>query len=130
HCFAGCSNDEIIAQLGRRGVRARELFDGSGEPLPDAPRIESIDRNASRLWRGAEAIRGSPAEAYLLKRGLKQYSSELRFHPRTPLGPRSDVRFLPAMLAAVRTDLGVIAVHRTFLDTRTARLASFERPKR
>jgi putative DNA primase/helicase len=130
HCFAGCSNNEIIAELGRRGVRARELFDGSGEPLPDAPRIESIDRNASRLWRGADALRASPAEAYLLKRGLTQFSPEVRFHPRTPLGPRGDVRFLPAMLAAVRTDLGVIAVHRTFLDARACRLAAFDRPKR
>jgi len=34
------------------------------------------------------------------------------------------------MLAAVRTDLGVIAVHRTFLDPAEARLADFERPKR
>ena len=130
HCFAGCSNGEIIAQLGRRGVRARELFDGSGEPLPDAPRVESIDRNACRLWRSADTLRGSPAEAYLLKRGLTQFSPELRFHPRTPLGPRGDVRFLPAMLAAVRTDLGVIAVHRTFLEARTGRRAGFDRPKR
>ena len=130
HCFAGCSNDEVIAALGRRGVRARELFDGSGcEPLPEIPRKETIDRNASRLWRGADALRGSPAETYLLRRGLTQFSSDLRFHPRTPLGPRGAVRFLPAMLAAVRSDLGVIAVHRTFLDARAC-LAGFERPKR
>ena len=130
HCFAGCSNDEIIAELGRRGVRARELFDGSGEPLPEPPRKETADPNACRLWRHADALRGSPAEAYLLKRGLTQFPADLRFHPRTPLGPRGAVRFLPAMLAAVRTDLGVIAVHRTFLDERTGRLAGFDRPKR
>ena len=130
HCFAGCSNDEVIAALGRRGVRARELFDGSGAPLPEVPRKETVDRNASRLWRSADALRGSPAEAYLLSRGLTQLSSDLRFHPRTPLGPRGAVRFLPAMLAAVRTDLGVIAVHRTFLDARAGRLARFDRPKR
>ena len=130
HCFAGCSNDEVIAALGRRGVRARELFDGSGEPLPEVPRKETVDRNASRLWRSADALRGSPAEAYLLSRGLTQLSYDLRFHPRTPLGPRGAVRFLPAMLAAVRTDLGVIAVHRTFLDARAGRLARFDRPKR
>jgi hypothetical protein len=130
HCFAGCGNDQIIAELGRRGVRAHELFDGTGEPLPELPRKETADRNACRLWKGADALRGSPAEAYLLKRGLTQFSCDLRFHPGTPLGPRSAVRFLPAMLAAVRTDLGVIAVHRTFLDARTGRLAGFDRPKR
>ena len=130
HCFAGCSNDEVIAALGRRGVRARELFDGSGEPLPEVPRKEAADRNAKRLWRAADGLRGSPAEAYLLKRGLTQFSSDLRFHPRTPLGPREAVQFLPAMLAAVRTDLGVIGVHRTFLDARAGSLAGFDRPKR
>ena len=34
------------------------------------------------------------------------------------------------MLAAVRTDLGVIAVHRTFLDASAGRVAGFDRPKR
>ena len=73
---------------------------------------------------------GSPAEAYLSKRGLTQYSADLRFHPEIPLGPRESVQFLPAMLAAVRTDVGVIAVHRTFLDAASARLAGFDRPRR
>lgn len=130
HCFAGCSRAEIISALGRRGVRTRELFDGSGGPLPELVREETADRNAVRLWRGAVALKGSAAEAYLAKRGVTQLSPDLRFHRRTPLGPRGAVRFLPAMLAAVRTDLGVIAVHRTFLDPAEARLADFERPKR
>lgn len=130
HCFAGCSRAEIISALGRRGVRTRELFDGSGGPLPELVREETADRNAVRLWRGAVALKGSAAEAYLAKRGVTQHSPDLRFHRRTPLGPRGAVRFLPAMLAAVRTDLGVIAVHRTFLDPAEARLADFERPKR
>jgi len=34
------------------------------------------------------------------------------------------------MLAAVTTDVGVIAVHRTFLDSGSGRLAGFDRPKR
>ena len=33
HCFAGCTNEAVIAALARHGVRARELFDGSGEPV-------------------------------------------------------------------------------------------------
>jgi len=28
HCFAGCSNEDVIAALDRQGVRSRELFDG------------------------------------------------------------------------------------------------------
>lgn len=130
HCFAGCSNEEVIAALARHGVRARELFDGSGEPLPERNFQESADPNACRLWRAAAALADSPAEQYLRSRGIVQTSPDLRFHGKTPLGPKGAVRFLPAMLAAVRTDLGVIAVHRTFLDSKTARLAAMERPKR
>lgn len=130
HCFAGCSRAEVMSALARRGVSKRELFDGSGGPVPELVRAETVDRNAVRLWRQAAALRGSPAEAYLAKRGVTRLSPDLRFHPRTPLGPRGAVQFLPAMLAAVRTDLGVIAVHRTFLDPAAARLAAFERPKR
>ncbi|MEO6094107.1 MAG: toprim domain-containing protein, partial [Novosphingobium sp.] len=83
-----------------------------------------------RLWQAAGTLQESPAEAYLSARGITQFSQELRFHGKTPLGPRGAVRFLPAMLAAVRTDVGVVAVHRTFLDPARARLARFEQPKR
>ena len=130
HCFAGCTNEAVIAALARRGVRARELFGGAGDPLPVLPRDEKASWNARRLWREARALKGSPAETYLTRRGLSQLSSDLRFHPATPLGPRGEARFLPAMLAAVRTDRGIIAIHRTFLDPSSGRLANFDRPRR
>jgi putative DNA primase/helicase len=82
HCFAGCSRAEILSALGRRGVHTRELFDGSGGPLPELVREETADRNAVRLWRGAVALKGSAAEAYLAKRGVTQLSPDLRFHRR------------------------------------------------
>jgi hypothetical protein len=34
------------------------------------------------------------------------------------------------MLAAVTTDIGILAIHRTFLDLPNGKLAGFERPKR
>lgn len=130
HCFAGCTNQAVIEALARHGVRPRELFDGSGEDLPEPVREETADRNACRLWRSAEALTGSLAETYLTGRAITRHSSDLRFHAQTPLGPGDAVRFLPAMLAAVRTDLAVIAVHRTFLDASTGMIAGFSRPKR
>jgi hypothetical protein len=130
HCFAGCPNEAVIAGLARRGVRPRELFDGVGAPLPYPTRGASPDRNACRLWHMASPLEGSLAEAYLGGRAINRHSRELRFHSRTPLGPRDAVRFLPAMVAAVRTDLGVVAVHRTFLVPGSGRLAGFGRPKR
>jgi hypothetical protein len=34
------------------------------------------------------------------------------------------------MLAAVTTDIGIIAIHRTYLDLASGKIAGFERPKR
>jgi hypothetical protein len=130
HCFAGCSNEEVIAALDRQGVRSRDLFDGSGAVAADRQKKSAFNSNARRLWNSAMAISGSPAEGYLAQRGIRRASNQLRFLERTPLGPRGAVRFLQAMLAAVTTDVGLIAVHRTFLDIGSAKLADFERPKR
>jgi putative DNA primase/helicase len=130
HCFAGCSNEEVIAALDRQGVRSCDLFDSSGAVADDPQEKRAFNSNARRLWHSATAIPGSPAEVYLAQRGILRASDQLRYLERTPLGPRGAVQFLPAMLAAVTTDIGIIAVHRTFLDTSSGKLAGFERPKR
>jgi len=130
HCFAGCSNEDVIAALDRQGVRSRELFHGSGAGTADRQNQGDFSPNARRLWHSASAISDSPVERYLARRGLQRASDQFRFLDRTPLGPRGAVQFLPAMLAAVTTDIGIIAVHRTFLDAVSGKLAGFERPKR
>lgn len=130
HCFAGCSNEEVIAALDRHGVRSRDLFDGSSAVTADRQEKRAFNSNARRLWHSATAISDSPAEEYLALRGISRASDQLRYLERTPLGPRGAVQFPPAMLAAVTTDMGIIAVHRTFLDAPRAKLAAFERPKR
>lgn len=130
HCFAGCSNEEVIAALDRQGVRSRDLFDGSSAVSADQQENRAFNSNARRLWHSATAISDSPAEGYLALRGILRASDQLRYLERTPLGPRGAVQFLPAMLAAVTTDMGLIAIHRTFLDAPRAKLAAFDRPKR
>ena len=124
HCFAGCDPSEIL-----RCLKAARLLD----PAPTgadtnvlARGSEPSPRAALRLWGAARAIGGSCAAAYLAERGLHGYPCDLRYHPRTPHGPRPHTRFLPAMIAAVRDATGLVAVHRTFLDGRTHRLARIE----
>jgi putative DNA primase/helicase len=130
HCFAGCSNDEVMAALDRHGVCRRDLFGGSVLPVEQPEARDHSSGNARRLWQSAVPLAGSPAEAFLAARAIRLVSAQLRFLNRTPLGPRGSVQFLPAMLAAVRTDGGIVAVHRTFLDPSRSRLAGFERPRR
>jgi hypothetical protein len=131
HCFAGCSQDEVLGALAREGVSARQLFGGSSETCPTpSPREVKPSANALRLWREAEPLSGTPAKAYLEARGIAASSPALRYLHRTPLGPRGQVQFLPAMLAAVNLDEGPIAIHRTFLDPAKPAKAELARPKR
>ena len=130
HCFAGCTNKAVMQGLAKVGVRIADLFDGKGEAITPTPREEIADRNALRLWRDAAILADSPAARYLAGRAITTSSPDLRFLRRTPLGPKGAVRFLPAMVAAVRNDAGVLALHRTFLDPAGQGLARFDGPKR
>lgn len=130
HCFAGCTNEAVIQAMARLGVRIADLFDGPGGPVAIVPRADIADRNAFRLWLEASALAGMPAERYLAGRGIAVSSPDLRYHPRMPLGPKGAVRFLPALVAAVRNDAGILALHRTFLAPDDGGLARFDQPKR
>jgi hypothetical protein len=87
-------------------------------------------RAAISLWRSSFPITRSPAETYLRSRRILPGSPELRYHPRTPYGRGAQAIFRPAMLAAVRDEIGLLAVHRTFLDSNIGKLAQLPLPKR
>jgi len=133
HCFAGCEIRAVLRALGGPNVPgAGGQADISG--FVAAP-FDAAGRNraaAGRLWAGSQALAGSLAETYLRNRGLRigQGLADLRYHPRTPCGSKSQAVFRPAMLAAVRDRGGLVAVHRTFLDRRLARLADMPSPRR
>ena len=129
HCFAGCDQQSVLAALAREGFEAPALFSGpTTTDLPEPTSTRKPSAAALRIWREAQALRASPAKAYLESRGIIAASPALRFHPQTPLGPKGRTRFLPAMIAAVSLDEGPIAVHRTFLSGNAK--AGFDKPKR
>lgn len=131
HCFAGCETATVISEL-----RTLRLLDPKVPARGnEAPRVSADPsrRNcgaAASLWAAARPTGRSPAANYLLGRGLVIETSDLRYHPRTPYGRGAQAIFRPAMLAAVRDDTGLVAVHRTFLDLSPARLADLAVPKR
>lgn len=130
HCFAGCAAPSIIRALAAQRLLTPDL--ASGNETKDSPADPGrSNRNAAaRLWAAARSIHGTPAEAYLLSRGLSLAVADLRFHPRTPCGRGRLAEFRPAMLAAVRDGSGLVAVHRTFLDAASPGLAELPHPKR
>ena len=129
HCFAGCDQESVLAGLAREGVPASALFSGGAiASTIDTGRAAKPSAAALRIWRDAQPLRASPAKAYLESRGILAASPALRFHSRTPLGPKGRTRILPAMIAAVSLDAGPIAIHRTFLSGNAK--ADFDKPKR
>lgn len=129
HCFAGCRAADILRLIRRLGHPG----DADVGAMPAEDRLRRPGRfseSATRIWANARIVAGTPAEDYLRSRAIDGPTPELRYHPRTPLGPSPGTRFLPALIAPVRDDTGLIAIHRTFLDLGKAGLAEMDMPKR
>ena len=127
HCFAGCDASDVL-----RALEAERLLEpnagGASEHLSE--RKESRGNGAAlRLWGEARSIAGTPAAAYLGSRGLAADPAQLRYHPRTPHGPSPLTQFRPALIAAVRDETGLVAVHRTFIDPGGSGLADLADPR-
>ena len=120
-CFAGCDTGAVMRALkgGRLLVPGRPA---SGE-VAQARKAETLSGAARRLWSSARPLANSWAEQYLAARGLKG-GPELRFHPRTPHGPAPLTRYRPALIAAVRDEVRLVGVHRTFLERRGGRIVA------
>lgn len=118
----GLSDAERAALAERReaaaaAARAREETRAKTE----AWYRERAQRHAAASWRGAQPARGTPAEAYLVARGLTlPQGARLRYVPDLPffLGERGRPLFSgPAMVAAITYGGGeLIGLHRTWID--------------
>ena len=128
HCFAGCAAADILGALKKAGLIG-PAAPAAAYALSPAPAAGTTAGAALRVWGGGRPAAGTPAERYLAGRGLTADSPELRYHPRTPHGPKPLTRFRPALIAAVRDESGLVAVHRSFLDPRRPRLASLPDPR-
>ena len=125
HCFAGCTPAEVMKALQRH-----KLHDRSEVAMPQGTPKRDMSALALRLWQASKPISGTLAEEYLLARGLSgPFSRALRFNPETVLGSGADKRVMPAMIAAVENDLGIVAVQRTFLDPSNVLRKPIAKPK-
>ena len=106
-CFAGCDAGDILRELDRIPIGRRYE-----PPVPaQAKGTASIDR----LWSEAVSVSGNLAERYLASRGLLPVPTDVRFHPRCPLGPKPMTVFKPALLIGVREAQRLVAFQRIFL---------------
>ncbi len=125
HCFAGCTTVEVL-----KALRRRKLHDRGPIAMPEAKPGRDMGPLARRLWKASQPVAGTLAEEYLLARGLSApFSKALRFNPATILGSGPTKRTMPAMIAAVENDLGLVAVQRTFLDPENVLHKPIPKPK-
>ena len=125
HCFAGCTAQEVLKALQRR-----RLHDRLAVAMPAGKPKRDMGALALRLWNASTPIAGTLAEDYLIARGLTApFPKALRFNHATILGSGADKRILPAMIAAVENDLGLVAVQRTFLDPENVLHKPIPKPK-
>ena len=116
HCKkSACGFLDILAAV---GLRSGDYAPPDSATLAqrEAERRAGAQRKAEqakRLWQEAQPIEGTPAEAYLRRRGITcKLPRTLRFHPDCWHGPTA--KRCPAMVAAVQGS-GLPALHRTYL---------------
>jgi len=107
-CFAGCNASDILRELDRIPLCRRYE--------PPAPAQATGTANIDRLWNEAGSVSGNLAERYLASRCLLPAPTDVRFHPRCPLGPKPTTVFKPALLVGVREGQRLVAFQRIFLD--------------
>ena len=111
---------------------ARAFLALSASPASSETGAYDASEAARRLWRRCRAIGGTHAEAYLHARGLTHCSfPALRFHPELFYRDGAGMRRLPALVAAITGNDGVLTgVQRTWLDPRTPAKAEVYHPRK
>ena len=127
HCFAGCTGVDILQALRRSGDHVPSI-DPATASSSERPAID-LQPIAERLWLQGRGLGRTLAADYLASRHIVSHSAQLRFHGRVQLGRSAEATYHPALLAAVRDDSGLLAVHRTFLHSAGGK-AKFDNPKR
>ena len=127
HCFAGCTAVDVIQALRRSGDRVPTIDPATAS---SSERLTTdLQPIAERLWHQGRGVGRTLAADYLASRHIVSHSAQLRFNGRVQLGRSAEATYHPALLAAVRDDSGLLAVHRTFLDPAGGQ-ARFDNPKR
>lgn len=131
HCYGSCDSRDVFLEVLRRGLIGDE--EGDRQEHDDRDREEEEERQrrilrARAIWKEAVPAPGTPAEEYLLRRGITILPPSIRFHPR--LFHRDSARTHPALVAAVQgPDRSITAVQRIFLRPDGSGKAEVPKPK-
>lgn len=122
HSFAGddwqAAKDHVRSLLGldlRQDYRQQRCkFAPFAHATDEADKVERT-RRALSMWNEAGPFAGTPAEAYLARRGLSYEGEALRWHPACPFGKGTWHGCMVALVRNIRTNEPQ-AIHRTAID--------------
>lgn len=124
HCFAGCSQAEIMAALNNHGGYVRPT------ERDTAPAIRrDLAPLARELWEKARPLRGSPAQLYLDSRRIG-HSIIGRYDPAAMTYEGGKRLRLPALLLPIVEGRTIVALARVFVDAQGNKHPQLADPKR
>ena len=131
HCLAGCSQDQVIDELKRRGLWGKTNGAGSSQHASGA-KDSDAPKDPMKPWRNAGPfVSNSPIDTYLKGRGLEltdDEASSLRWSPA--LWHWVAKTRWPAMVARVALATGEdITSHMTFVEPDGSGKAEIQKPR-
>jgi putative DNA primase/helicase len=125
-CYAGCAQSAILRALPKIG-RATKT-DSPPNVTRKAKKPHDFKELAISVWNKAVPIKGTRAERYLHGRKIDPHGLDLRFVSRAVCGSGADRSYHPALIAPIRNDRELLAIHRTFLKS-DGSIADIDEPK-
>lgn len=110
HCFAGCSQSEIIAALAANGGYVRPT-----ERDTAPPERRDLAPLARDLWSKARPLAGTPAQRYLERRRIG-HSTIGRYDPAAKTYEGGKLLRLPALLLPIIERRQLVALARVFVN--------------
>jgi len=128
-CFAGCSQDDVGAELKRRGLLSppNAFIQENARPKPAENSKTAI---IQQILADAIPATGTLVQTYLNNRGIHCIPEQLLFHPELYYEPGI---FCPAMVAQLvdtKTLEPINSIHRTFLSPDGSQKADVANPKK
>ncbi len=116
-CHGGCSKEAVLRALGGHGVN-RERYDRSGTPPSHYKAPSNRLRLALDIWDKSRSVKGTPAGAYLDRRGIFG-NGNVRFHANSKTKEEIDGELkmltFPALVIPLHSDKGFVGIQRVFL---------------
>lgn len=125
HCFAGCSQDEILAALKNRQMNPAITGRDTRPPEP----ARDLTPLCKQLWDYTLPLQGTPGQLYQEQRGIG-HSRAGRFAPGAITYEGGSKLRLPALILPMTEGRELRALLRIFLDRDGRKSSQLDEPKR